>query len=261
MRPVLAMPTHERWNSKFQIKPGTWVFVPTEETIAKGQQIKKQIEAFWKPPKHYYHLQKGGHIRALRKHLHHRYFIHLDIQNFFGQINRSRVTRSLKGHISYKEAREIAVESTVRLPESKAAVYILPFGFVQSAIIASICLSKSGLGRYLSNLAHRKGIAVSVYMDDILVSSNDQNDLSSKLMEIKDISDKSKFPLNDDKEEGPDSCVTAFNVKLTQGVLEITPSKLHEFVVSYTSSENEHQRAGIINYVNSVSHDQASLFR
>lgn len=166
------MPSREKWNSKFQIKEDTWVFVPTKETIANGLKVKKLIEDIWPIPNHYYHLRRGGHIQALMKHLKNRYFIHLDIQNFFGQINRSRITRSLKEHIPYNRAREIAIESTVRLPDSPTIKYILPFGFVQSPIIASMCLKKSALGRHLSRLESQKDFIVSVYMDDILVSSN-----------------------------------------------------------------------------------------
>lgn len=253
------MPPRERWTSKFEIKEGAWVFVPTEETIARGLAVKKLIEDFWAAPDHYYHLRKGGHVRALREHTKHSFFIHLDIQNFFGQINRSRVTRSLKEYIPYEQAREIAIESTVRLPESAAAKYILPFGFVQSPIIASVCLSKSALGRYLSRLKQRKGLAVSVYMDDILVSGDDSDELGIELEKITAAADKSGLPLNNKKQEGPGACVTAFNVQLSQGLLEITPSKLQELASAYAYSLNEHQRAGILNYVLSVNHVQTDV--
>lgn len=253
------MPSHERWNSKFQIKEDVWVFVPTEETIVAGLQIKKLIEDYWSPPEHYYHLQKGGHVRALQKHIKHKFFIHLDIQNFFGQINKSRVTRSLKEHLSYEKAREISVESTVRLPISTEIKFILPFGFVQSPIIASVCLNKSALGRYLSRLEHRKGFAVSVYMDDILVSGNDAENLKIELAKIELVANRSGFPLNTKKQEGPDVCVTAFNIQLSQGLLEIIPSKFQEFATTYLNSENENQRAGILNYIFSINHVQADL--
>lgn len=253
------MPSHERWNSKFQIKEGTWVFVPTKETIAKGLLLKKLIEDRWSAPNHYYHLRRGGHIRALLKHLKNRYFIHLDIQNFFGQINRSRVTRSLKEHIPYKIAREIAIESTVRLPDSTTVKYILPFGFVQSPIIASVCLSKSALGLHLSRLEQQKAFIVSVYMDDILVSGNDPEELKLQMALIKAASERSGLPLNNEKQEGPEDCVTAFNILISKGSLEITPSRLQEFAYTFSNSTNDHQRAGILNYVATVNHSQADL--
>jgi Reverse transcriptase (RNA-dependent DNA polymerase) len=252
------MPPHERWISKFQIKEGAWVFVPTEETITRGLLVKKLIEDCWTVPEHYYHLREGGHVQALREHMKHRFFIHLDIQNFFGQINRSRVTRSLKEYIPYEQAREITVESTVRLPESSEVQFILPFGFVQSPIIASVCLSKSALGRYLFRLKQKKGFTVSVYMDDILVSGNDPEELNLVMTKIQTASEKSRLPLNAKKQQGPSACVTAFNIQISQGVLKITPSKFQELANTYANSTNEHQRAGILNYVLSVNPSQVT---
>lgn len=253
------MPSHERWNSKFKIKKGIWVFVPTKETIAKGLLLKKLIENSWPTPNYYYHLRRGGHIRALRKHLRNRYFIHLDIQNFFGQINRSRVTRSLKEHFSYEVAREIAVESTVRLPDSTTRKYILPFGFVQSPIIASVCLSKSSLGRHLSRLALRKDLLVSIYMDDILISGKDNKELEHQMALIKAASEKSGLPLHPTSKEGAEDSVTAFNIQISHGSLEIAPSRFEELAQAFSTSVNAHQRAGILNYVLSVNHDQAKF--
>lgn len=252
------MPPHERWSSKFQIKEGVWVFVPTEETIAKGLLIKQLIEGRWFAPRHYYHLKKGGHVRALREHTEHRYFIHLDIQNFFGQINLSRVTRSLKEYVPYEQAREIAVESTVRLPESAELKYVLPFGFVQSPIIASICLSKSALGRYLSRLKQRKDLAVSVYMDDILVSGDVFDALLQELEQLIAAAEKSGFPLNEKKQEGPTERVSAFNISLSHRMLEISPDRLRELSDTYYYSTNDAQRTGILNYVLSINPNQAS---
>lgn len=253
------MPPYIKWSSKFQIKAGVWVFVPTDESIVVGLQFKNLIESFWIAPDHYYHLRDGGHVRALREHTKHKFFLHLDIKNFFGQINRSRITRSLKGYFSYKEAREIAVESTVRQPELSEAKYILPFGFVQSPIIASVCLSKSALGRYLSRLGRRKGFSVSVYMDDILVSCDDHDVLSLELAKIEAAAEKSALPLNTEKQEGPGICVTAFNIQLSHDLLEIIPDRLDELASVHSSSTNKSQREGILNYVLSVNPIQADL--
>lgn len=251
------MPTHDRWRSKFQIKEGAWVFVPTDETIASGRQVKALIEECWSPPEHYYHLRKGGHVRALQEHTKHKFFIHLDIKNFFGHINKSRITRSLKEHIPYEKARDIAVKSTVRLPGAAEPKYILPFGFIQSPIIASVCLSKSALGRHLSRLKQRNDLSVSVYMDDILVSGNNLEGLKQELATIEAKSEKSGLPLNSEKQEGPNDCVTAFNIQISQGLLKIVSTKLGEFASTYSNSKNEHQRTGILNYVLSINPVQA----
>lgn len=252
------MPSRDRWRSKFQIKEGTWVFVPTDETIAKGYRIKKRIENVWDSPDIFYHLKKGGHVKALQHHLGNKYFLRLDIKDFFGHINRSRITRSLKNHLSYTEAREIAMESSVRLPGSSDSKYILPFGFVQSPIIASLCFSKSAFFGKLSSLC-KDGFALSVYVDDIILSHNDCDKLNKQMSSLKDASERSGFPLNDKKQEGPGECITAFNVFLKQGEMRIIPEKLDEFRNVYQNSENECQRAGIESYVNSINSSQAEF--
>lgn len=115
-----------RWISKFELKPGSWVYVPTDESVEYGDALKQTLEEKWHPPKIYYHLRDGGHVKALESHIECHYFVHLDISNFFGCINRSRVTRCLKSYWSYSEAREIAINSTVRDPSSRLKKYILP---------------------------------------------------------------------------------------------------------------------------------------
>lgn len=253
------MTSRERWISKFQIKENSWVFVPTEETIQYGLEIKKIIEENWEPPKYFYHLASGGHVKALQQHLKYKYFLHLDIQNFFGNINRSRVTRCLKDFLPYDDARKMAIESTVRLPESDPKKYILPFGFVQSPILSSICLDKSALGTRMRTVSRKKDMGISIYMDDIILSSNSHTALSDQLEIFESASTRSKFPLNKTKQEGPGPEMTAFNIQLSHDLLEITEEKLKELLDKFELSENEHQRAGIYNYALSVNVNQADL--
>jgi hypothetical protein len=167
-----------KWSSRFEIKPGVWVFVPAEETVKVGQEIKKNLEIRWKPPRYYYHLLPGGHVEALRANAENSWFVHLDIKDFFGSINRSRITRSLKSLFGYKQAREIANISTVIHPNR--GDFVLPFGFVQSPLIASICLHKSALGNRLQGL-QKEGVTVSVYVDDLILSANDHHALDEGL--------------------------------------------------------------------------------
>ncbi|MEZ0122390.1 MAG: reverse transcriptase domain-containing protein [Candidatus Reddybacter sp.] len=249
----------QRWSSKFQVKPGSWVFVPTDDTVTYGNSIKVAIETRWVPPNFYYHLRDGGHVKALTSHLEHEFHIHLDICNFFGCINKSRITRCLKRYWSYNKARDIASESTVRDPSlPQKARYILPFGFVQSPIIASLCLSHSKLGRYLSGINKKPGFSVSIYMDDIIISSNNIGQLFFILEEIKMISERSKFPLNQKKEEGPATRITAFNIELSKGVLRLTDERLLAFKNAYQKSENLNVLSGIVGYVSTINKTQAS---
>ncbi|WP_257292862.1 hypothetical protein [Endozoicomonas sp. ONNA1] len=92
----------------------------------------------------------------MRSHTSGQFFVHLDIRQFFSSINRSRITRSLKPRIGYERAREIAIASTVPAPNTDGSAYILPYGFVQSPILASICLRYSKLGTVLHELSKAK---------------------------------------------------------------------------------------------------------
>jgi hypothetical protein len=252
------MPLHEKWITKFSLKGKTWVFVPNDESITFGAALKQAIEEHWKIPHNYYHFKEGGHVAALRQHIHNSFFLRLDIDNFFGQINRSRITRNLNTFCTYANARQYAIESTVRDPDSKEAKYILPFGFVQSPILASLCLRKSALGGYLSSLSKQPNIVCNVYMDDILISGNDSKKLEDIGGQLEIDASRSRFPLSKTKREGPSESVTAFNVTITQGVLNITQTRMTEFETAFRESNNENQRNGILRYIESVNPSQSA---
>lgn len=137
-----------------------------------GEEIKKATRKAWRPPPYYFHLWRGGHIRALQRHLRNSYFVRFDIEDFFERVNQTRVTRCLKEYFSYAEARKMAVNSTVRHP-TESGRWVLPYGFVQSPILASLALAKSRVGTILNRLHKMSSISVSVYVDDISVSCND----------------------------------------------------------------------------------------
>lgn len=246
-----------KWASKFELKPGAWIFVPTEESIESGTAIKAAIEERWKPPRHYYHLRAGGHVEALKSHLENRCFIHLDIQDFFGSINRTRITRCLKDMFGYARAREIANLSTVIHPAREGRQFILPFGFVQSPLIASVCLYRSALGTCIRKIKAMDGIVVSVYVDDIVISTAKAELATAILPEVKRAAERSGFALNANKEEGPAKRISAFNIELSHQSLVIQSERWLEFAESFKTSESEHQKRGIVGYVGSVNMTQA----
>ncbi|MFM0502916.1 reverse transcriptase domain-containing protein [Paraburkholderia caffeinilytica] len=233
------------------------MFVPTEETVKIGQDIKSDIQGRWKPPSYFFHLKKGGHVAALKAHMHHASFIHLDIQDFFGSVNRTRVTRCLKGLYSYSEARDIASASTVIRPNMTERRFILPYGFVQSMILAALCFHKSALGNYIKHLSRCKDIAVSVYVDDIIISMCTDASAEDILRNAEAAADKSGFRLNPTKQEGPAPAINAFNIELSQNSLVITAERQREFLEALLASTNEHQQEGILGYVGSVNAAQA----
>jgi hypothetical protein len=132
----------------------------------------------------------------------------------------------------------------------------LPFGFIQSPLIASICLHKSALGSRLRGL-QKEGLTVSIYVDDLILSSNDLHLAHEALTAVKHGAERSGFRLNPDKEEGPAEKITAFNIDLSAKYMDIEPERLLAFVEAFQAAESSHQQRGILGYVKSVSTAQA----
>jgi hypothetical protein len=248
-----------KWSKKFQLKSGKWVYVPTPEMVTLGRVIKRGVEGRWHRPSYYYHLRRGGHVHALKSHIGNSIFVRLDIRDFFGSINRTRVTRSLKLRFGYKKAREWANASTVLVPEIKR--YIVPFGFVQSPIIASLCLNDSALGRCLTKLRRNRKFAVSVYVDDIIVSCKAEQgeELHREVLpSLQEAAARARLEFSQEKSEGPAAEITAFNIDLSHGSMRVEEGRMNDFAAALEKSESELERAGIIGYVKSVNDEQAN---
>lgn len=246
----------QKWTHRYQLKPGRWVFAPTDEAKKTGAHIKRSVASHWKPPSFYYHLRNGGHIAAVRSHELSRFFFRADLDDFFGRVNRSRVTRCLKHWFSYAEAREMASESVVKRPGETA--FVLPYGFVQSPILASLALEKSKLGALLRSLHGGRDFTVSVYVDDIIISGHDEARLKGAAIQLDHVASVSHFPLSTGKTEGPASGVTAFNIELSHMMLRITDARLAALRNDYQATESAYCKAGIVSYVESVNPDQVA---
>jgi Reverse transcriptase (RNA-dependent DNA polymerase) len=245
----------KKWSTRFELKPGRWVFVPSAATVALGKEIKRAVQMHWTAPAYFYHLQAGGHVAALKAHLGSTSFLRVDIEDFFGSINKTRVTRCLKTRFSYAKARTWANGSTVRIPHEEPARYIVPFGFVPSPIIASLCLDDSALGSALRKLAASGDATVSVYVDDIIISADEQQKCESALDSLKAAAAKAQFVLHATKQQGPGPSISAFNVELAHSSLDVTPARLADFAASIPTASGS-KRAGIIGYVASVNEVQ-----
>ncbi|AFJ58315.1 hypothetical protein PflA506_3547 [Pseudomonas fluorescens A506] len=253
------MQNSHKWLSRFRIKSNTWVYVPTLEAVKEGKLLKKIIEFKWSPPANYYHLKSGGHVDALKYHLNGKFFVHADIKKFFNSINRSRITRELKPYFGYEKSRAIAMESTVSIPLDSGQVFALPFGFVQSTIIASLCFRKSSLGNTIDILNNTKGVRVSIYVDDIIISTHCLEKAEAALLMIQKSAARSGFTLNEEKTQGPSTTITAFNIDLQQNLMKITDWRFNELLSSYKDASSDKQKSGIWGYVNSISPAQASM--
>lgn len=216
------------WLDKFEIKPGRWVYVPSEESRVFGSKLHNFILKKWSPPSYFYHLQDGGHISAINDHLHNEFFCIIDIKNFFGCVSRSQVTRALKRlSASYGDAREITLRSTVRNSESRTG-FCLPYGFVQSPVLASLVFDFSDAGNALSEIVVDDRMTVSLYMDDLIISSNDFDLLSHTYEQLKDRLDQNGFEPSV-KSQPPSKNITVFNIEVSKRIAEITEERMKKF--------------------------------
>lgn len=236
-----------KWANRFQLKPGRWIYEPTTESVEIGREIKAAIEAKWRPPGYYYHFRSGGHLAAVKTHFGNTTFWHGDIENFFGSINRSRLTRCLKPLVGYKKAREWAIQSTVPNPDKSA--HVLPYGFIQSQLLASLCLRHSALGKCLHEL--RNACSISVYVDDIIASSN--GNLASESALIVKAAARSEFTLGPAKLQGPAAEIAAFNIAIKAHSIALTDRRWTEFKVALADPAcSEERRQALITYINLV---------
>lgn len=139
----------ENYSHSFEIN-GKPVFAPSELGRRIGNDIKDRIERACAFDGFYYHLRPGGHVGALHSHRQHQYFCKLDIENFFYSVARNRVARSLRA-VSIPRATHYAKWSCVKNPYGTPS-YSLPYGFVQSPILATLALAQSPIGDLLRSL-------------------------------------------------------------------------------------------------------------
>lgn len=248
----------KNFSERFQIKPNRWVYVPTPECVQIGREIQCLIQENWIPPDFFFHLRQGGHVAAIRKHLINPYFAKLDLSHFFGSIGLTRVTRLLKKFSAYPLAREWAQWSVVR--SNKDSSLHLPFGFVQSPILASLAMSESSLGYALRHLSNSRNnlLSITVYVDDIILSSTDKGYLTDTLYLLKEAAARSRFIVNEDKSEGPTDTLHVFNIKLSQGYMCVTHDRLREFEERLCTNTNLNVSRGIRDYVASINVMQAA---
>lgn len=216
-------------------KNGKPVFAPNKKGREIGYKVKNLVEAAVTFDRFVYHLSEGTHIRALHDHRKNQYFCRVDIERFFYSISRNRVKRALK-EIRIHDAERFARWSTVKNPYPGGG-YVLPYGFVQSPILATLVLSCSAVGEYLRSLG--EDITVSVYMDDVCLSGNSLETLEAAFEGLKTAMGEANFTLKDDKTRPPSDKIDIFNCDLENGRSEVTPERIAEFKAIERSFESE----------------------
>jgi hypothetical protein len=204
----------ENYKYKYRSR-GKFIFVPNERCERRGRRM---IEFFSKRvdfPDYLYHYKKGGHVAALHAHMENRLFFKIDIQNFYYSIARMRVTRALR-HWGYPGAGTFSKWSCVANPLASAPKHVLPIGFVQSPLLATLVLMKSPVAQAIER-AMANGVCISVYLDDFIGSHNDEEVLKAAYKDIYDACMSAGLVPNPTKLTPPNAAITAFNCYLSHG--------------------------------------------
>jgi hypothetical protein len=238
----------------FTLKPGTRVYVPTPGGELRGKLIKQAVEGRWSPPANFFHLKPGGHIAAVRRHKDEPWVASLDLRGFFDHVTRSKVHRAVKAlGFPHAEAWEMACDSSVdkRPPHRRFSV---PFGFIQSPLIASLVLAQSNLGSAIRKLDGH-GVLVSVYVDDITVSGSGELAVADAMAALSNAANACGFEFNPEKQQPPGPTAISFNIEFGSGIMRVIPNRMAEFELAVRQA-NPYQLAGILSYLNSVNAQQ-----
>jgi hypothetical protein len=216
-------------------KNGKPIYAPNPFGEKLGADIKRQVNKAYKFDNFIYHFKDGSHVVALHKHRANKYFCRIDIARFFYSVQRNRLKRVLKD-IGIYRAEYYAKWSTVKNPFDGGG-YVLPYGFVQSPILATLVLARSEIGNYLRGLD--PSITVSVYMDDICLSSESDAALQVAFDGLLEAVAAAGFHLNDDKTRPPALQIDIFNCSLENGKTEVLPERIDEFYAEYRTPAGE----------------------
>ena len=244
------------YESRFRLPNGKWAYIQRSELVGPARQQMKRVRKHWTPPDYFFHLRQGGHVAALKLHQPNSWYGKIDLSRFFSHVHRHRLIRCLKNiGYSFQDADDFAVASTVCV-DRQSRRFALPFGFVQSPLLASLALDESALGSGLKRI-HRRGIALSVYVDDIIVSADDKDVVGRALDELRDAAARSNFRINEEKSRGPAESLQAFNISMSAGATDIVEDRFEEMCRDVLQSGAGPVSDGILSYVRSVSAAQA----
>ena len=246
------MANAKNYLSKIPLGNNKFAYEQVPEFKESGLLYKAKIEGRWTAPEHFYHLKDGGHVAALTKHLQNDMFSKIDLSRFFYRVTKNKIIRSLKRTgLPFQECLEIAADSVVKTENCFSLLY----GFVQSPLLASIALHFSGLGKFLTELPSE--ILVSVYVDDIILSSNGNRELlQDKSSALLASASKAGFPTNSEKCELVSSQIETFNVKLSNQNLWLTDDRMVEFHGFLRAAPSDTQIQGVLGYVGQINQDQ-----
>jgi hypothetical protein len=218
-------------------RDGKRIFAQSDLGTRIGKDIARKVGAKYRFDPFVFHIRKsGGHVAALHTHRNHHFFARVDIRRFFYGIGRNRVRRALSG-IAIERANHYAKWSCVKNPYD-GPTYVLPYGFVQSPILATLVLLESQLGALLRELDADPRISVTLYMDDITISSDEIDVLNCAFKRMVETLEPAGFDANLDKLREPQPKMDLFNCSLVNAQTEVLPDRVDRFHAELRSAQS-----------------------
>lgn len=249
--------------SRIPLGDDKWAFEQAPYFADEAAHQMKKIQKLWNAPEYFFHLKSGGHVAAVQRHLKSHHFAKIDLKRFFEQVSRNRIIRRLCAiGIAHKAASEFAIESTVwrnARTSNGTKKFVLPYGFVQSALLASLDLDKSMLGRNIRDLVS-KGLVVSVYVDDIVISSESKELVELSLPKIVSAAQMAGFPINQEKSTNVQPQMSAFNIDFGHNRMCVSPERMLKFEEDIMMASDDGRKIAIVAYVRSINPNQALSF-
>ena len=217
----------ENYKYKYRSR-GKIIFVPNEKCERRGKRMLKFFSKRVDFPDYFYHYKSGGHVAAMHAHVDNSLFFKIDVQNFYNSIARMRVTRALR-KCGYPGAGTFAKWSCVANPINAAPPHVLPIGFVQSPLLASLVLMKSAVSSAIER-AIANGVVITVYLDDFIGSHDDMATLTHAYNDIRETCVAAGT--NPTKLVPPSVAITAFNCDLTHGSAIVRADRVAKYMAS-----------------------------
>jgi hypothetical protein len=107
--------------------------------------------------------------------------------------------------------------------------FSLPYGFIQSPVLASLALDRSSLGQVMKTIARSNHTRLNCYVDDIILSGIEEEAVEDSRFALVAAAQRSGFVLNEAKSQRPSSAITAFKIVLSNGGLSVTEERMCEF--------------------------------
>lgn len=228
----------------------------TDACRIRAREIVQSLKRRWRPPTYCAHLSRGGHVASLNKHTHNLFFARLDIENFFQSINKNKLIRSLKKiGFSFPEAESISSISTV----SANGTIFLPYGFIQSPLLATIVLTRGPIGKSISECI-KSGACVTLYVDDILISGATRPPVENAFVAIRSAIIAAGFRENPQKTLHPSQRTEAFNIEVSSESLAVTPARMERFRERIRSRGESIQTIRYVKRINNVQAEELERF-